>query len=536
MQSYRGMRNCFYRTKIFSLGLLLTSFFNCAESTDLRFLDTQSDRLSLRGTICTEDPRVISNPVKIMFIVDISGSMGPHNQNGQAHPGNDPTFLRADAVQAVINEFNPIEAYEFGIIRFNGSATLATNPDGFTKNPTLLSSAVNSLRQDDGGTGMGDAINLAASTIIDDVQQMIEDGESAAQTKYVVLMLSDGQPQVLGSTLEEAKQSARNAITFLMDLKDTLDIGALFFHGAFLGDDAEGRTFMQELVTLADNGIFMEFRDASQIDFLEKNLNFAPLKISKSLVDIFVFNRNARSQSIARSKATIMVDSDGDGLTDQEEIELGTSPLLKDSDGDLISDYVEYLRSLDPLVADTLCDAENSDQDDDLDGLSNCDEDMLLTERIEVDTDGDGIIDLLEVLMGTDPRVADAHLDSDGDGMSNIEEIKRGMNPTIDDSHLFDSSAYRYSLSFIEIDDEGNYCYEVDVSNIRLVETLPLSQGANPINQLEVYLQTRYTDGSDTDDFLRAKVDVDLYNFRSNFDNNVIRIETLNFELLGNDV
>jgi hypothetical protein len=47
------------------------------------------------------------------------------------------------------------------------------------------------------------------------------------------------------------------------------------------------------------------------------------------------------------------VDSDGDGLSDAEEFELGTNPHLADSDGDGLNDLQEYLLGTDPWLMDT---------------------------------------------------------------------------------------------------------------------------------------------------------------------------------------
>jgi hypothetical protein len=44
-------------------------------------------------------------------------------------------------------------------------------------------------------------------------------------------------------------------------------------------------------------------------------------------------------------------DSDGDGLTDGEEVTLGTNPLLADSDNDGYSDYLEINSQTDPLAS-----------------------------------------------------------------------------------------------------------------------------------------------------------------------------------------
>ena len=51
-----------------------------------------------------------------------------------------------------------------------------------------------------------------------------------------------------------------------------------------------------------------------------------------------------------------MQDTDGDGLTDADEIQRGTNPYSTDTDGDGVSDYIEVLQGRNPLkgaVADT---------------------------------------------------------------------------------------------------------------------------------------------------------------------------------------
>lgn len=518
------------------MAILMCSAFgltSCGKQTDLRFLETATDRLTVRGTICTESPREISNPVRILFLVDTSGSMGPHGTPQQ--PGNDPNGLRADAVEAVIDRFIDIENYKYGIIDFDSSAKLETAPEGFTRDRSILDPAIEAVRDANGGTDQGAAIELATSTIVSDVQQMIEDGENPSTAKYVLVQISDGQPDIIGATEAELKTKARQAIDSLKVIQETLDIGSIFYHSGFLGDDANGRAFMAELVARFGNGVAIEFAKAEEIDFLEENLNFAPLTISRSLVDIYVNNRNAMSENINSSQASIVADSDGDGLSDIEEQLLGTNPLLRDTDGDDISDRTEYIRSLNPLIPDSICTAENPEEDEDRDGVSNCDESVYLTDRNKVDTDGDGMIELLETLYGTDPRISDAALDTDNDGMDNISELKRGLNPSVDDQNLRDEFAYDYSISFVEINEEGNFCYDIVVGGIKLVETMVLAGDTSPKNTIEIYLQTRYTDGSDEDVFLKASQDINLDEYFSNLEDNTFQLESLEFIEMGKE-
>ncbi|MCM8536406.1 MAG: malectin domain-containing carbohydrate-binding protein [Lentisphaeraceae bacterium] len=78
------------------------------------------------------------------------------------------------------------------------------------------------------------------------------------------------------------------------------------------------------------------------------------------------------------------VDTDGDGLTDEEELTLGTNPNLADSDGD---------------------------------GINDGDELKYWGNKWNADSDGDGIINLL------DP-------DSDNDGVNDGDELAAGTDPT----------------------------------------------------------------------------------------------------------
>jgi hypothetical protein len=71
------------------------------------------------------------------------------------------------------------------------------------------------------------------------------------------------------------------------------------------------------------------------------------------------------------------------------------------------------------------------DADSDGDGLTNLEEYCLGTDPMKADTDGDGIPDGEEVRLGLNPLSAD----TDGDGFSDSEELARGTDPLNPASH-----------------------------------------------------------------------------------------------------
>ena len=83
------------------------------------------------------------------------------------------------------------------------------------------------------------------------------------------------------------------------------------------------------------------------------------------------------------------VDSDGDGLTDSFEREIGTDPFNPDTDGDGVDDGDELYQGTDPKSGDE----ENGSADPDHDGLAKWLEDVIGTDWKNADSDGDGVDD-----------------------------------------------------------------------------------------------------------------------------------------------
>ena len=129
-------------------------------------------------------------------------------------------------------------------------------------------------------------------------------------------------------------------------------------------------------------------------------------------------------------------DTDGDGLTDGQEAStsgIGTDPLNPDTDGGGTNDGDEVSAGTNPFDP-----ADDQIIDSDGDGLSDAEELALGTDPNNPDTDGGGVNDGDEVGAGTDPlNPADdqpAIVDSDGDGLSDSEEAALGTDPNNPDT------------------------------------------------------------------------------------------------------
>jgi len=97
------------------------------------------------------------------------------------------------------------------------------------------------------------------------------------------------------------------------------------------------------------------------------------------------------------------VDSDGDGLSDYDEVYIyHLDPLDSDTDDDGMDDGWEIYYGLNPTLDD-------SDADVDFDGLTNKEEYSIGTDPTKYDSDGDGFSDYMEYTYGFDPLDPTSH-------------------------------------------------------------------------------------------------------------------------------
>lgn len=170
-------------------------------------------------------------------------------------------------------------------------------------------------------------------------------------------------------------------------------------------------------------------------------------------------------------------DTDGDGIPDYFETQLGTDINKVDTDGDGLSDYTEIvLLATDPLKIDTDDNGVlDPDEDLDSDGLTNLKEIELSTDPQNNDSDFDSLSDGEEVnTYGTDPLEED----TDGDTILDGDEIVIGLDPlnpatkgVPDNEYTFEQTVSAESEDLSRINtDENPFKLSIDIDAAGKVE------------------------------------------------------------------
>lgn len=218
-----------------------------------------------------------------------------------------------------------------------------------------------------------------------------------------------------------------------------------------------------EAMAEAGSGLFEAVESGEYPSFIST----LPLthQIEPELKNLLVFNLKASFDSEGR----ISVDSDADGLTDLTETAQGTDPASTDSDGDGFSDFAELFLGLDPLDDhDSHCTSDEITLDLDLDGIGACEERLLGTHHLSIDTDGDLMPDGLELRMGTNYLGDDNGLDDDGDGIANGDEVRIHTDPQSPDER---SEGYEYRIIEQGVVARTSAATPVATSGVSIVET-----------------------------------------------------------------
>ena len=476
----------------------------------------------VEGEFCTDAPEDVVFPIKVLFVVDTSGSLR----------FTDPGQQRALAVDQVITRHLGNPAARFGIVGFSGRVRDLSH--GFSNSRSVLSGAVALLREADSVTDYQGALGMAFTVLVDDIIR--SEVAERARTTYVVVFFSDGTPQpqcsrdgdegdkflvceypkdqvgVPADVFPEMEAGADynqpyqivDKVDSIMKLRDEFRVGEIRLHTGFLYDEEvardvanafsldpeEGEALLRSMAKHG-RGVFLRFSSGQEISFLPIDLT--------SIKRPFVVRSLIVSNETALPSATVPVaDADEDGLSDGAEFELGSDPLARDTDGDGYQDLFEVRHKgqghdpLDPLRPAVPCEAvvDRGRSDRDRDGLSACEEVLLGSDPRLYDSDADGLPDRLEFLHGLDPADAsDVRGDLDLDGTSNRAEVLAHTDPTRRDAYVgggFDH--YRYRVDLLEQKYDGRQCSWFETRHVRLVTPEPAGGDRLGENRIAVYL------------------------------------------------
>jgi len=451
----------------------------------------RDDRITVHGQFCSEVPSPTEFPVRILFIVDISQSMNVTDPVPNPCPTGACFTRRATAVEDVLNTYPPGNGVEYGLITFQSSVAIQTKDaagmlGGFTDSSDEVKLRLPALNSAVGDTNYVGALETAYEML---QQDMIELNATArSRARYVIVFISDGLPSP--RTVEHGMpDDIRDAVNNIAGLRKQQRLAEVALHTVYLAApdtpdsvQLEAKELLAGMAQLG-NGTYRSFDATDRINLF--SIDFTSFIRTFALKQLVAMNLNALPRN-----GLSLVDTDGDGLTDEEEYLAGTSPFIPDTDGDGFSDLIEVRQTnagLDPLFSgDADCRMATDRLDDDGDGLRNCEERYFGTNSRLIDSDADGFPDDVEIRMGTNPSAADTLADADFDGALNGTELLAHTDPLHNDVADFSRIAYRTSLRLLRDDQSlpGRLCYEFSISNITLVPTgtaLGLQEGTNTI-------------------------------------------------------
>ncbi len=527
-------------TILFSILMLFLCMIGCSKSPPLERTQVRT-QASLNGSFLTESPDEINFPVKVLFAIDCSLSMGDEEMG--IVDGSDPYFLRIEAVRNFISQYNSNENTSFAIMLW--SNTVFETTGGFTKDPAVLDGILTDVQNDTTTDYLG-TLDEIFIDLRDDIISSNE--ENRVRSKYIVIFLSDGVPNAQGESQADADIWGR--VEDINSMVTEYGIGSFNFHTFLLlgnfGNDAYGQARRAEAeTTLAGmaergNGQFSLFESAEAVDFI--NIVDMRLTVEYDVKYMVAYNYNVRP-----GVELVYADSDGDGLPDDEETLYGTDPVIADTDGDGFSDFFEIkvsspgheLNPLDPT--DSNCDAAAVGVDSDKDGLMDCEELVKGTNRLVPDTDLDGIPDGIEFLTNTNPLEAQQSTDTDFDGVVDWLEVQRHTNVTSNDEKIRERYSYQYNIQdagLVQIN-QGTEMeshvrqFNFTISNIDVVETRGYTTADGEVHQdgdnlIRFYLAEVPEDTPDSPPVFRmAEVVINI-----NDDNKTINLTPADFTLL----
>jgi uncharacterized protein YegL len=442
----------------------------CAACTEATLYDQSGAALPVVDRVTLQSDRICASssdtswPVKVVLLLDTSSAI--------RGLGGTAVSTEVSSLQQLFQSASG-RNLSFAVVAFDSQARALT-PPGFVTGIDLtgvggaLTAALGASGNTEiDGRDYGQAFSLARAIIEGDLSQ--SSAGDKERTRYVIALLADGSavPAYDAAAWDTVVQTASG----IQQAIDARGGGEVFGQLLYLGAKTDDSVQPLQSIAAALRGTFTLVSGAAATDLgrVDTRAVLTPF-VHKQ---ILVWNRNVIS-----TKDGLKVDSDGDGLTDEEELKLGTDPTNPDTDGDGISDGVEVRLSalgFDPLKPNVVqqCTPTELAADSDGDGLTDCEEKLLGTDPTLVDTDGDGAPDIVEFVAGTNYLANDGSQDDDFDGTTNLQELLIHSDAWTSDLALQGDRGYRYNITAAQnAAGDTSDCVSMRVANITLLPTL----------------------------------------------------------------
>jgi hypothetical protein len=471
--------------------------------------------VAFEGRFCTLGSNEVVRPIKLVVAMDASQSMRV----------SDPDGTRATALVNLIDNLPRDPEVSIAVVLFAGSTTafLTQTPgdppqDGFVQVSALddaarrrLTEQLLTFRNPDNSpnrdsTDFVKPLSDIYSLINTDIaRSRLNPGgaQALAQARYSVIFLSDGKP----TNDQDDELIQGDAVVRIRQLRDLVEdvrvntvhvfnpsqpVGGCDITGdggcplLIINQNAER---LEQMANLG-GGNFRDFRNNEPINFLD--FRFGQVRRAFIVKEVIASNFSAPPGSPVDA-----ADTDGDGLTDAREAEVGTNPNLLDTDGDGFSDGVEvYFRDrgvdFNPTQValpdggglDKGCPPNLRAEDSDCDRLLDCDEQFIGTNANLADSDRDGVPDGMEWRGGTQGASDDLDEDPDSDGLTSRAELRLHTRPLEADTANLSVDGYRYSFEADGAPDaDGRQCYRLRVDNVLLAPTIAAADDAGVVTR-----------------------------------------------------
>lgn len=446
---------------------------------------TQDDLLQVNAEVCTQPASDSLFPVKVLFVVDTSDSMSVTDRQG----------LRAQAVTNAMLRFAGNPAVQFGVIAFDARVDQLTPTFTNTPNIGMISTR---LSMADRLTDYQGALGAAYTMLATDMQA--SSPAERARTKYVVIFFTDGVPDPVCS--------GSGPDPFL----GVCDIDRQQWDTAF--DPPLDPSLYPALQMGGDyNQPFQIYKNVDDILALQDTYRVAEVRLHAALL----FDQAALADPLANPMAfSLDINKARDLLTNVALHGQGTFTEFTNAQSISFLSF-NYTSIKEPNeLADFVVTNTNA---------------LFQDEQLQVDTDGDGLPDMLEFAMKTCPglgancgtpgdsdgdyysdffenrfresgfdpldrnkplQVCRARGDSDGDGVRDCEEQFLGT-----DTRLFDSDGDRLTdlqelLAALDPLDASDAVADADNDGMRNIDEIRLHLNPNQRNSPHGDTDVRY--------------------------------------------